>query len=163
MTTTITRSATDTFTEARANYVLGKVYEDTLAMYTAGILSKDRCDTWRTQLYYIINNRALKYFQFQFTKSDGTKVGGLHYELKADGNISSNDKSGGVDYWNLPSGVGVYLLVDLDNSSPKISEVNEQLAKWGWGTGPPMDGTQDFLKSYSKDGFGVKQSKIGQW
>lgn len=163
MTTTITRSSTNTYTESRANYVLGKVYEDTLAMYTAGILSKEKCDAWRSQLFYIINNKALKYFQFQFSKNDGTKIGGLHYVLIADGNISSNDKSGGIDYWNLPSEVSVYLLVDLDDDSPRIAEVREQLAKWGWGTGSALDGTKEFLKSYSKDGFGFKQSKIGQW
>ena len=159
---TFTLSVTDTYTEARANYVLGKVYEDLLAMYTTGLLTKATCDRWRSELFYIVSKKALKYFQFQFTKPDGTKVG-LHYELKADGTISTNDKSGGIDYWSLPPGTTVYLLVDLDYGSAKISEVKEQIAEWGWGTGSALEGTSDYLKSYSKEGFGFKQSKIGQW
>ena len=162
MTNTITQSVTDTYSEARANYVLGKVYEDLLAMYTTGLLTKATCDTWRSELFYIVSKKALKHFQFQFTKPGGTKVG-LHYELKSDGTINTNDKSGGIDYWNLPSGTTVYLLVTLDYESSRIAEVKEQIAKWGWGTGSALDGTSEFLKSYSKDGFGFKQSKIGQW
>ena len=72
MTGTITLSVTDTYTEARANYVLGKVYEDLLAMYTTGLLTKATCDTWRSELFYIVSKKALKHFQFQFTKPGGT-------------------------------------------------------------------------------------------
>ena len=163
MSHTYTQSITDTYTEARAKYVLGKVYEDMIALFQAGILTKERCDSWRNDLLYIIDNRAMSYFQFQLFKSDGTEIGGLHYEQNSTGAITSDDKTGAIDYWNLPANSSVRLHVSLNTSSSKYIEVNTELNNRGWGTGNSLNGTQQYLKSYSKDGFGLKQSKIGQW
>lgn len=163
MSTTYTNSITDTFTIARAKYVLGKVYEDLLAMYQANIISKERCDKLRDDLLYLAGKKVLRYFQFQFKKTDGTEIGGLHYEVNSTGTINIDDKTGGIDYWNLPSNTSLILLIDLDNTSSNYDEVNLELKRRGWGTGTALTGTQQYLKSYSKDGYGYKQSKIGQW
>jgi hypothetical protein len=143
--------------------VLGKVYEDMLALFQAGLLTKEKCDRWRDDLLYIIDNRTMSYFQFQLKKSDGSEIGGLHYEQSSTGTITTDDKTGGIDYWNLPEHSKVNLLVSLNTSAAKYNEVNEELNRRGWGTGSALTGTQEYLKSYSKDGFGFKQSKIGQW
>jgi hypothetical protein len=150
MSTTYTRSETDTYTEARARYVLGKVYEDMISLFQANFLTKAKCDQWREDLLYIIDKRAMSYFQFQFKKADGSE-------------ISSDDNTGGIDYWELPSDTKVSLLVNLNISSINYAEVNEELNNRGWGSGQSLSGTQQYLKSYSKDGFGYKQSKIGAW
>ncbi len=163
MSLTYTKSVTDTYTEARARYVLGKVYEDMLALFQAGIITKAKCDQWRDDLMYILENRAMSYFEFQLIKTDGTKIGGLHYELNASGGISTDDRTGGIDYWDLPENVSGSLLVDLNKAAAKYDEVNTELNRRGWGTGNALAGTQSHLKSYSKDGYGFKQSKIGQW
>jgi hypothetical protein len=68
-----------------------------------------------------------------------------------------------LNYWSLPSDTRVNLLVDLDYSSPNIDEVNRQLEAWGWGSGNALSGTSNYLKSYSKEGYGFQQSKIGSW
>lgn len=163
MSTTYTRSETDTYTEARARYVLGKVYEDMISLFQANFLTKAKCDQWREDLLYIIDKRAMSYFQFQFKKADGSEIGGLHYEQNSTGGISSDDNTGGIDYWELPSDTKVSLLVNLNISSINYAEVNEELNNRGWGSGQSLSGTQQYLKSYSKDGFGYKQSKIGAW
>lgn len=163
MTTTYTNSVSDTYTIARAKYVLGKVYEDLLAIYQANIITKERCDNTRNDLLYLAENKVLKYFQFQFKKTDGAEIGGLHYEVNASGSISIDDKTGGLDYWNLPTGVRFTLLVHMDSSAPNYDTVNQELERRGWGKGNSLSGTQEYLKSYSKDGYGYKQSKIGQW
>ena len=163
MSTTYTSSITDTYTVARAKYVLGKVYEDLLAMYQANVITKERCDKLRDDLLFLAEKRVLRYFQFQLKKTDGAEIGGLHYEVNSSGTINTDDKTGGIDYWGLPSNTKLILLVDLNNSAANYDEVNEELERRGWGTGAALSGTQQYLKTYSKDGFGFKQSKIGQW
>jgi hypothetical protein len=163
MSTTYTNSITDTYTVARAKYVLGKVYEDLLGLYQANVIRKERCDSVRDDLLYLAEKKVLKYFQFQFKKPDGTEVGGLHYEVNSSGAVNTDDKTGGLDYWGLPTGTTFNLLVQLNNSADNYKEVNEELERRGWGTGSALSGSQQYLKSYSKDGYGYKQSKIGQW
>ncbi len=163
MSTTYTNSTTDTFTVARAKYVLGKVYEDLLAIYQANIITKERCDSLRDDLVYLAEKKVLQYFQFQLKKADGTEIGGLHYEVNSSGIINTDDKTGGLDYWSLPTNTTLGLLVSMDNASSNYDEVNQELTRRGWGTGNALSGTQQYLKSYSKDGYGYKQSKIGQW
>lgn len=162
MTQAYTRSITDTYTEARARYVMGKVYEDLMSLMLAGLITKDRADKIRTDILYLLSKKALKFFELQFKKS-GSEIGGLHYEVRNDSAISMDDDSGNIDFWGLDKTVTVGLLVQLDKSSPNIDEVNRQLAAWGWGTGNALTGIPQFSKSYSKDGFGVKQSIIGKW
>jgi len=163
MTTSYTRSTTSTYTQSRARYVLGKVYEDILNITLADVISKSEADSWRDSLLYLANNQAINHFEFQFYRSDGTAIGGLRYDLDSSGNIYSDEDSGELDFWGLPEGTYAKLLVDLDYSSSKIEEVNKQLEDWGWGTGESLSGDMQYLKSYSKEGYGLKQNKIGEW
>lgn len=163
MITTYTRSTTSTYTQSRANYVMGKVYEDTLNMMSAGVINKSKADSWRQSLLYLLSMQAVNYFEFQLYKSDGTVIGGLHYKLESSGGIYSDEDSGELDFWGLPSGSYATLLVDLDYGSSKIEEVNRQLKEWGWGTGTSLGGNHQYLKSYSKEGYGLEQNKIGEW
>lgn len=163
MVTTFTRSTTSTYTQSRANYVMGKVYEDTLNMMSAGIISKSTADSWRQSLLYLLSKQAVNYFEFQFYRSDRSEIGGIHYKIESNGNIYSDEDSGGLDFWGLPSGVYATLLVDLDYDSPKIEEVQRQLDEWGWGIGKSLSGSHQYLKSYSKEGYGFGQNKVGKW
>lgn len=162
MTGTYTRSITDTYTEARARHAMGKVYEVLMALMVADLITKDRADQIKSDILYLLSKRALKFFELQFKKS-GREIGGLHYEVRSDSTISIDDDSGDIDFWGLDKSVTVGLLVQLNYSSPNIDEVNRQLAAWGWGTGSALSGEQQYSKSYSKDGFGIKQSIIGKW
>ena len=159
---TTTRSVTDTYTETRARYIIGKVYEDLIGLMSAGLITKDRADQIRSDILYLLSKKVLKYFELQFTLF-GVEIGGLHYEVRGDSTIFMDDESGNIDFWGLSKSVYVGLLVQLDYSSPNINEVNRQLEAWGWGSGNALSGSHQYSKSYSKDGFGVKQSIIGKW
>ncbi len=163
MSYTTTRSVTDTYTEARARYVMGKVYDHLVSLYTRGLITKDYADSLRNDLLYLLGKRALTYFQLQFKTSSGGEFGGLHYEVRADSTLSVDDESGGLDFWGLPSNTSVSLLVNLNRSSAYITEVDRQLEAWGWGSGSSLHGTHAPSKTFSKDGFGLKESIVGTW
>jgi hypothetical protein len=158
MTQSFTGINSDTYSESRANYVIGKVYENTLNLMATGLITKLRADTIRKEILYLLSKKALKWFELQFRKPDGSQLGGIHYELKADGSIYTDEPSGGLDFWGLPANTIVKLLVNLDDSSPNINEVNLQIAAWGWGTGNALQGAMEHHKSFSKEGFGLQQS-----
>lgn len=162
MSYTNTKSESTTYTEARAKYVMGKVYEDLLGLMNRGLITLERANKIREDVLYLLNKQVLKYFQLQFKTPEGSEIGGLHYEVK-DGNVYSNENSGSLNYWSLSSNTTVNLLVDLNYSASNISEVNKQLEEWGWGSGNPLTGTKESLKNYSKDNYGLSQSKIGTW
>lgn len=159
--TTYTQSQTHTYSEARANEVTGKIYEDLLNLMIRGLITKETADRIRQDLLFLQGLKALDYVEFQFRNTGGTIIGGLHYKLEAYDFIYSNDDSGGVNFWGLPSSTKVNFLFSLDRTSSKIGEADEYTKNWG--TGSKLEGTETHLKSYSKDGYGFNQSKIGSW
>src|SRR5258708_6526223 len=102
MSVTTTRSVTDTYTEARARYVMGKVYDHLVSLYMRGIIAKDYADEIRRDILYLMDKKALTYFQLQFKKPGGVEIGGLHYEVRADSTISMDQDSTGLDFCGLP-------------------------------------------------------------
>jgi hypothetical protein len=163
MSTTYTNSTTNTYTEARARYVMGKVYEDFIGLMTAEHITKEYADRMRRELFYLLDMRVLKSFQLQFTNRYGTRVGGINYEVRSDSTIAIDDQSGGIDFWGLDDGTTVNLFITKDLASPNLAEVNRQLIAWGWGSGSALTGSSVYAKSYASGGFGVKQSIIGTW
>lgn len=161
---TYTRSNTDTYSEARARYVMGKVYDHLVSLYMRGIITKDHADQMRNDILYLMDKKAITFFEIQFKTLTGREIGGLHYEVRADSTISMDEDSGGVDFWGLDKNNTVAsLLVWLNRASPNITEVDRQLAEWGWGSGAALAGSSQPSKSFSKDGFGLKESIIGKW
>lgn len=162
MSDTYVNSATNTYTEARARYVMGKVYEDLIGLMTADLITKDYADKTRRELLYLLDKKVLKSFQLQFKDAYGREKGGIHYEVRADSTIAVDDQTGGIDFWGL-DGITVNLFIKKDPYSPNLAEVNRQLIAWGWGSGSALTGSATYAKSYSSGGFGVQQSIIGKW
>jgi hypothetical protein len=163
MSTTYTLSNTNTYTEARARYVIGKVYEDIMSLMLVELITLERAQLMRTQLLYLLEKQALKLFEFQFNRA-GVKIGGVRYVVRADNSIIVDSDSGNINFWTLyRTGIFVVLFLDLNNSSPNIEEVNRKLGEWGCGDGNALAGTEQPHNSYSKDGYGVKQSIVGKW
>jgi hypothetical protein len=159
---TYTRSVSDTYTEARACYVMGKVYDHLVSLYLRGIMTKAEADIMRSDILYLMDRRAITYFELQF-RTPGYTDRGLHYEVRGDATISMDDESGGINFWGLGSNTTVNLVVMLNRASPHIIEVDRQLEEWGWGTASALTGTHQASKSFSKDGFGLKESIVGTW
>lgn len=163
MSNTYTNSISSTYSEARARYVLGKVYEVLMNLLMVDLVTKSYTDECRTQLLYLMDKKALKSFEFQFHSLEGSEIGGLRYEIRADSSIVIDDDSGGVDFWGLSKNTTVTLSITKDLSSTHIEEVKRQLTAWGYGPGSALTGTSTHIGSFSKGGFGVNQSKIGSW
>ena len=163
MSDTYTNSITNTYSEARARYVLGKVYEVLMNILMADLITKSFADEVRKELLYLMDKKALKSFQLQFRTPGGREIGGLHYEVRADSSISMDDDTGGIDFWGLDKNTKVSLLVTKDTSSAQIDEVNRQLAAWGYGTGAALTGGYQYSSSFSKGGYGINQSIVGSW
>ncbi len=162
MTGTYTRSVSDTYTETRARYVMGKVYDHLVNLYLRGIMSKTDADRMRSDILYLMDKRAITYFQLQF-KTPGYADRGLHYDVRGNSTISIDDESGGLNFWGFSGNTSVNLVVMLNRSSPHIAEVDQQLEAWGWGTASALSGVHTASKSFSKDGFGLKESIVGSW
>ncbi len=163
MSNTFVNTNTSTYSEARARYVMGKVHEDLIGLTNRRLMSIERANRIKSYVLYLLNMEALNFFQLQFKNSKGGEIGGLHYKVYSGGYISADEDSGNIDYWALPGDTRVTLLINLDYSSKKIDEVNKQLDEWGFGSGNALTGTKSHLKTYSKDNYGLEQSKIGDW
>jgi len=163
MSDTYTNSATNTYTEARARYVMGKVYEDLVGLMTTGLITKEYADKTRKELLYLLDKKVLKSFQLQFIDAYGNEKGGINYVVRADSTLAIDDQTGGIDFWGLDRNITVNLFIKKDPASPNLAEVNRQLIAWGWGSGTALTGNAVYAKSYSSGGYGVQQSIIGSW
>ncbi len=152
-------SQSNTYTEARAQYINGKVYDDTQAMAIRGLIPQTLAESWRRDIQYLLDNQVMSFFQFQFILPNGTRKA-LQYNLKNDGSIHSDEVSGGVNYWSFPEGTKVTLFVHLNEFSPNYHKVMQKLADDGWGTGNSITGNSQYDRSYSKDGYGLNRNKI---
>lgn len=157
-------SQTNTYTEARAQHIMDKIYDDTLGMWNAGLITKAQSENWRKDLLYLLNKQVLHKFEFQFRKPNGDEIGGLRQIVRDDNSILDDDDSGGNDFFNLPMNTNASLVVMLDSNSKNYNEANEELKKRGWGNnGKGLTGNAQAHGNYSKDGYGVNINKIGEW
>lgn len=156
---TFTRSSTDAYTEAKARYVKGKIFDDFNSMMYRGFTSVSANDLkeWRDDIQYIIERNALYHFEVQFRTSD--KKWAVRYEVDKAGGISRDDDSGGLDFYNIPETASISMVVKRDHTN---KDVSDYLVKRGWGTGGEFiaEGASND-KSYSKDGFGVNRKILG--
>ncbi len=156
-----TLSASSTYTEARARKVMGKVQSDLIGMQNASLIAEHQVTKWVDDVLYCLNKEALRMFEFQLTLPDGSKRG-IRYNVKDDGTISEDASTGGIDYYDLPKGTRVNLVIDPREG--KLSSIQLELQARGWGFNGqvlPGEGTRD--SAYSKDGYGLQRMKIGAW
>ncbi|OJJ19946.1 hypothetical protein BKI52_15830 [marine bacterium AO1-C] len=159
---TNTYSQSNTYTEARARYIMGKVYEDTLGMWNAGLITRALCDGWRDDLLYLLDQQVLIKFEFQFKKPNLAEKVGLRYTVVSDGSIYSDDHSGGHDFFGLPSGTNASLVVTLNSEASSYEEANKELERRGWGNnGKSLTGNATSHGTYSKGGYGTNIENFG--
>jgi hypothetical protein len=155
----LTKSQSQTYTETRANYVTGKIYQELLGIHYRGLITKKIAEDLRAILLELQKLEELSFLEVQFTKPNGTKCA-LKYEIDSTGLISIDDRSGGIDYYDLPGNSVVSFLVSL-NLGKKKEEALEYLKNLGWGeNGRALEGDTNYVKSFSKEGYGFKQNKI---
>lgn len=158
---TYTRSSSNTFTEARAKYVLGKIFDDFNGILFRGFKNQDDEKTikWRDDVQFILENNALEHFELHFKTA--TQTWALRYEVDQYGGIYRDDNSGGIDFFNIPDSAYISIIVKHDNSN---ETVNEYLRRRGWVSGGNFIAASAINdRSYSKNGFGVNRKKFGDF
>lgn len=160
-TETFSSSRTDSFSNSRAKYVLGKVYDDFNGIIFRGFINvnDDNVISWRDDIAFVVSKDAMYHFELQF-KYDGEEWV-VSYEVDKYGGITRDDDSGGLDFYSIPSGASFGVVISYDTSN---EEVNEYLKNKGWGTGGKFQAAgSSTSRSYSKDGFGMNRKLKGNW
>jgi hypothetical protein len=158
---TYTESSSSTYTESRARVVMRKVFADLLGITSRGFLALDRAQRWVDEIKYCLDKEAVEFFEIQFRLPSGESKG-LQYEVSDDGTLSEDSRSGGMDYFDLPDGTKVHLVVRLKSTHRHL--VVPQLTLWGWGfNGTMLEGQVVRDHAYSKSGYGMIRKRVGEW
>ncbi|MFY0567847.1 hypothetical protein ACN28E_29015 [Archangium lansingense] len=157
---TFTRTTTGTFTEARVREVMKFVLEDLIGCVMRNFVSQENAQTWWDDMTYLMTQQAISAFELQFTRPDGTR-GAFRYEVSDDGSLLESSHSGGQRLHMLPSGTraGIYVKY-RDDVQP---HVKEEMRRRGWGSGSSVAGVAVRDRAYSKEGYGLIRSRVGEW
>lgn len=159
---TYTFTGTDTYSVADVKAVMKNTYEDIIGFANRKLLTYEHAEKWIEDITYILNKYALKYFEIQLYDSKDGNFKSYHYDVDSWGFLSSNDKSGGINYFDIPSGTTLSLFVALDKDSSNYSKILKELTEnRGWGTnGKAMTGTTSYERSYNSNNLTLKRSVI---
>jgi hypothetical protein len=154
------RSESTTYSETKADYVTGRIYEELKGIYYRGLITSERAVNMRTILLNLQRMEALDFFEIQFIKPN-QEICGLRYTLDSMGGINIDDRSGNIDYYKLPDETSVNFLIKLVRNQEKAQRGDEYLTNLGWGNGKSLNEEGNYLKSFLKEGYGFKQNIIG--
>lgn len=163
MTHSYTNSESDTYSESRARYVMGKIFDDFHAIAYRGFnyfeKNPNKLQKWKDDMFYLMTNKALEKFQMQFF-DDGNEWA-VEYVIKSDGTIHQDNNSGGIDYWEIPATASPNLVVTRDKSRKHI---NDYMDSRGWTSGASyVEGDLIDDGAYSKNGYGATKGRKGAW
>jgi hypothetical protein len=144
--------------------VMDKVQDDLYVASARGFIASETANAWRADLAGVLNLQAVDFFEFQFTKPGGAKCA-LRYTVQSDGLVLEDRPSGGFDLWLLPDGTKVGIVLRLVKEPPRRHKAGlEFLKSQGWSfNGVTLDGDGTDERAYSKDGYGVRRKKVGDW
>lgn len=158
-----TSSNTNTYTDSRARYVMGKVLDDFINMHNRGFegLKWKKLKKWIEDLTFVASKKALEKFEIQFIASSGQRKWAIIYHLIADGSIQIDDESGQIDYYAIPEDANIKLVISRD---PNNDQVSKYLEERGWTSGASfLELYETRQGSYSKNGYGLKRNIKGDW
>ncbi len=162
MANTASRSCSDTFSEARARAVMLEVGADFYALAAAKLISWEDAERWTEELSFILVHRAAIRFQIQL-RCSGYLPRALDYRVSNDGSVLESGTGGGINYFGLPAGTVASLFVEWNRLAKDLGYVQQYLYARGWGKAVAVDGAAVRDRVYSKDGYGVIRSKVGNW
>ena len=163
MTASFTASQANTFTEARARAVMHNVLADFMLVADAGLIKRETIQKWFDELSHAVTNNVVLSFQLQLKTPEGKRLA-LNYEVREDGTVQEGSKGGGFDPYGFPPNTGVTMYVTYRKNAPNLERVQTWLRERGWGPGGSLvDGNTSRDRAYSRDGYGVMRSKVGDW
>lgn len=159
---TYTFSGTDSYSVSDVKAVMQNTYEDIVGFANRQIMDYGKAERWIEDLTYLLNKKALKSFELQLYNSLGQRFKSYKYDVSTYGLITSGDKSGGINYFEIPSNTKIGLFADLDEDSPNYSTVFKELTEnRNWGTnGSGMEGNATRERSYVSNSLQLNRSVI---
>src|SRR3989337_3915779 len=121
-----------------------------------------KAESWIEDLTYILNKKAMKSFELQLYNPSGVRFKSYRYEVNMWGQVTSGDKSGGINYFDFPASTKISLFAELDKSSNNYASVLKELTEIrGWGTnGSAMNGNATREKNYVSNSLQLSRSVI---
>ncbi len=158
---TYTVTGTNTFTEARVREVMKPVFDDFIGCAMRGFVEREQAQGWCDDLTYLLIQQAISDFELQFTRPDGTRCG-FQYVVSDDGSLIEASSSGGLKLHQLPAGTSASVRVTYrEDVKP---HVREEMRRRGWSPGgTSLAGDAVRERAYSKDGYGLIRSRMGDW
>ena len=159
MSGTFTHSNSNTFTEARARYVLGKMKDDFMNASYRGFttITQAKFMKWSNDVAFVAQQNALEKCELQFKWED--KTAAVIYEVTADGSIQVDADSASLNFHSIPADATVSIVIQRDQANEIVSKY---LKENGWtSNGKFVEGSADSAGGYPKDGYGVNIKTIG--
>lgn len=159
---TYTFSGTDSYSVSDVKAVMQNTYEDIIGFANRQIVEYGNAESWIEDLTYILNKKALKSFELQLYNAAGQRYKSYRYDVSLWGLITSGDKSGGINYFDIPASTKVGLYANLDKDSPNYLSVLQELTNnRGWGTnGSGMEGNASHERNYISNSLQLNRSVI---
>lgn len=159
---TYTFSGTDSYSVSDVKAVMQNTYEDIIGFANRQIMEYGKAESWIEDLTYILNKKVMKSFELQLYNSAGVRFKSYRYEVNMLGQVTSGDKSGGINYFDYPSSTKIGLFADLDKNSANYATVLKELTEnRGWGTnGSAMSGAATRERNFVSNSLHLSRSVI---
>lgn len=153
-----TSSNTNTYSEARAKYVLGKLKQDFQSIHNRGFesISWETLNSWWEDVSFVAHQQALTRCQIKFEWPDHPGAA-VDYHMSTDGTIQVDGDASSIDFHKIPQHAKVRITI---RRNPNNQTVTDYLAKRGWGKGSFLEGESTQQGGYSKGGYGANISSI---
>jgi len=162
MSETYTISTSEVYSESDVKAVMRNTYEDIVGFANRNLTTYSQVKSWIEDLIYVLNRKVLKSFEIQLYDSLGNRFKSYKYEVNTAGFFSSGSASGGINYFDIPTGTIISLFCELDNSKPNVEAVRKVLIEdRNWGTnGSAMKGNSSFGRSYASGTLQLNRYEI---
>jgi hypothetical protein len=161
MSDSYTSSGTGSYTEAEIKAVLGKVYDDFLAIDAREFDLFQQYPNFlkqiREDLYFLLERNSLREFQIQFTYTGGKAA--IHYKVHPFGSIYNQDSpSGGTNYYQFPKNSSISIIARWNDDD---SGSNEYMESRGWtGKKSFLTGTSESRGDYTSGNLSMNKSIV---
>lgn len=157
---TYTFTGTDTYSVTDVKAVMQNTYEDIIGFANRHIITYETAKRWIEDITYILNEKALSFFEIQIYNATGDKFMAYKYKSDSNGYLYTGSASGGINYFAIPSGCKAGLLVSLDSNATNYNKVNNELDRRGFGQGSSMAGNEVHERNYVSNNLRLQRSVI---
>lgn len=152
------------YTEARARYVMGKIFDDFHVIAYRGFDYLEANPEWLLKVYgdlfYLMSNHVLTSFQVKLTSNSG-ELWAVEFVIKPDGSLLYDTNSGRIDFWEIPANATINFPTKWTHGN---GQIDNEMIKRGW-TSKSASVTDYAINdaTYSNHGFAATRGKRGAW